>query len=271
MQQGGFILRTGLRSSSYGPQKPFPEPDYWKKTAGKMTDIFPFAVPAVVWIVGEMKFYDDTGISRLNFPSAGKVENILFSEVDKNERYLDLFDRTEMNIWLQVEPGESDMVTLIDLVLGRYCKHPCVIGFGVDVEWYKWEKIKANEGTAVSDGEAKLWSERVRSFNPTYQLFLKHWEIEKMPPHYREGIAFFNDSQGFTSLENMIADFGHWGREFREAAVGFQFGYKADQPWWGKLVNPPLEIGQALLKSVPNLTDLYWVDFTMEQLWPREN
>lgn len=267
------MLRAGLRSSSYGPQKPFPEPEYWAETAGKMAELFAPAIPAVVWIVGEMKFHDTTGISRLNFARpegmGDALKNIVFAEQDKNEPYLDLFDRSGVKVWLQVEPDGSDMLNLIDLVLGKYCKHPSVIGFGVDVEWYKWEKKNANEGTAVTDAEAKLWSERVRSFNPAYQLFLKHWEVEKMPPKYREGIMFINDSQGFKELNHMADDFNRWGKEFTGNPVGFQFGYKADKPWWGELANPPQEIGKALIENIPNLTDLFWVDFTMEQLWPR--
>jgi hypothetical protein len=28
--------------------------------------------------------------------------------------------------------------------------------------------------------------------------------------------------------------------------------------------------GQELYNRIPNTTDLYWVDFTMEQIWPRQ-
>jgi len=68
----------------------------------------------------------------------------------------------------------------------------------------------------------------------------------------------------------MVKDFKNWGEEFTHSTVGFQFGYKADKPWWRELSNPPREIGQALVKNIPNTTDLFWVDFTMDQIWPRE-
>ncbi len=269
----GNILRAGLRSSSYGPQQPFPDPVYWVNTSKAMAHLFPSSVPAVVWIVGEIQFVGTSGVARLNFPSPnGQVDaypDIFFSGVDMNEVHLTQFDQNGVKVWLQVEPGDTDVLTLIDLILSRYRSHPCVIGFGVDVEWYKWDENSSNEGSAVTDAEAQAWSERVRSYNPDYQLFMKHWLVEKMPPTYRTGMMFLDDSQKFSDLPNMVDDFKIWGEAFAPSPVGFQFGYEADQPWWSALSNPPLEIGREILNNVTNTTDLYWVDFTMERIWPR--
>ena len=267
------IQRAGLRSSSYGPQEPFPDSVYWVNTSKTMAHLFPPSAPTVVWIVGEIQFEGTSGIAGLNFPApngqAGAYPDIVFSEEDKNEAYLTQFDQKGVKVWLQVEPGDTDVLTQIDLILGRYHSHPSVVGFGVDVEWYKWDENSSNEGTAVTDAEAQAWSERVRSYNPDYQLFLKHWLVEKMPPTYRTGMMFLDDSQEFSDLTSMVDDFKIWGEAFTPSPVGFQFGYEADQPWWSALSNPPLEIGQEILKNVPNTTDLYWVDFTMVQIWPR--
>jgi hypothetical protein len=269
----GGLVRAGLRASSYGPQAPFPEPDYWVNTSRAMVDLFPPAKPSLVWIVGVMEFQGTSGIARLNFPApkgqGASHADILFEDVDKNEAYLDRFDREGMRVWLQVEPGNSDVLQLIDLVLGRYASHPCIMGFGVDVEWYKWDSVSADEGRAVSDAEAQAWSERVRSYNPDFQLFTKHWLTGKMPPTYRTGMAFIDDSQEFPSLNAMVAEFAAWGHAFAPSPVGFQYGYEADQQWWGSLDNPPLDIGTAILEAAPNTSDLYWVDFTMEQIWQR--
>jgi len=157
---------------------------------------------------------------------------------------------------------------LIDLVLKRYAQHPCIVGFGIDVEWYQ-HKIY-DEGKPVSDEEAKAWLEKVRSYNPEYKLFLKHWLSEKMPPTYREGMMFLDDSQGYTSLEEMTADFSNWGTFFDPAPVGFQFGYRADRKWWRNFDNPPAEIGKALIAAIPNTSDLVWVDFTAKEIWKQE-
>jgi hypothetical protein len=266
-------LRAGLRSSSYGPQPPFPASDYWVSTSQAMAGLIPSASPALIWIVGEIQFQDNSGVAWFNFPAPQGQEAALpgsvFSPIDRNEAYLEQFDRNGIRVWLQVEPGDTDVLAIIDLVLGRYSSHPCVVGFGVDVEWYKWNKNTADEGSAVTDADAQAWSERVRSYNPDYRLFLKHWLENKMPPTYRAGMTFLDDSQQFSDLAGMVEEFRRWGQAFAPSPVGFQFGYPQDKDWWGKLAKPPQEIGQAILKNVPNASDLYWVDFTMEQVWPR--
>ena len=122
----------------------------------------------------------------------------------------------------------------------------------------------------MTDAEARAWSEQVRSYNPDYQLFLKHWLPEKMPPTYRAGLMFLDDSQIFESLDEMAGEFKAWGKTFAPAPVGFQYGYRSDREWWDALSDPPKEIGQALINEIPNVTDLYWVDFTAEEIWPQE-
>lgn len=258
-------LRAGLRSSAYGAGSPFPDPDYWSEASASMALRFEGAEPAVVWILGTVTF---PSTCKLNFPAPeGKTyENIGFNETDENEAYLDLFDETGVKVWLQVEPANADVLTLIDLVLKRYAAHPSVVGFGIDVEWHKWSVDK--EGIAVTDAEAKAWSKRVRSYNPNYRLFLKHWLTSKMPPTFREGLMFLDDSQMFDSMDQMVNEFKDWGQTFAPAPVGFQYGYQRDRKWWKELLDPPRDIGQAILNQVSNATDLYWVDFTMRRIWP---
>lgn len=266
-------LRAGLRSSPYGPKNGIPAPAYWLGAARSMASRFDGAVPAVVWIVGTMEAaagagHEFTGRIKLSFPSpGGEFPGIVFSDQDANDAYLEQFDRNGFRVWLQVEPANADVETLIKLVLDRYGKHPCVIGFGIDVEWLRWSR-QNNEGDAVSDAQARSWSERVRAYRPGYQLFLKHWLESKMPPRYRRGLAFISDSQEFISLEQMLVDFEAWGRAFSASPVGFQFGYTPDGAWWRTLDDPPGAIGKAILARIPNTTDLYWVDFTMQEIWP---
>ena len=269
-------FRAGLRSSPYGPRNGFPAPPYWLNAARSMASRFESAVPSLVWIVGTMETVNHgtpqksySGRVRLSFPAPGRASfaNIVFSEQDANEAYLEQFDQNGFQVWLQVEPANADVGTLIDLVLTRYAKHPCVIGFGIDVEWHRWSR-QNRTGVQISDTQAEAWSKRVRSFNPDYQLFLKHWLAAKMPPHYRQSLVFINDSQQFTSLAQMLKDFERWGKAFAASPVGFQFGYPADRSWWQQLKNPAQDIGQALLSRLPNTSDLIWVDFTMEEIWP---
>lgn len=269
-------IRAGLRSSPYGPRNGFPAPTYWLNAARSMASRFENAVPSLVWIVGTMESIhentpDETfsGRVQLSFPAPGEAAfaNIVFAAQDANEAYLEQFDKNGFQVWLQVEPANADVNTLIDLVLNRYGKHPCVIGFGIDVEWFRWSR-ENNEGVAIDDASALAWSERTRAHNPSYQLFLKHWLESKMPPGYRQSLVFISDSQEFTSLAQMQSDFEQWGKTFFPAPVGFQFGYPADRIWWQQLADPPLDIGKALLSGIPNASDLIWVDFTMEEIWP---
>ncbi len=91
-----------------------------------------------------------------------------------------------------------------------------------------------------------------------------------MPPTVRDGITFIDDSQILPSLDAMVAGFAAWGRAFAPAPVGFQFGYPSDRPWWSRLDDPPRRIGEAILAAVPNAYGLYWVDFTVNEVFPPE-
>jgi hypothetical protein len=66
----------------------------------------------------------------------------------------------------------------------------------------------------------------------------------------------------------MLNEFAAWGEAFAPAAVGFQYGYPADKAWWQDLPDPPKDMGQALLDKVPNTQGLFWVDFTVLDVFP---
>jgi hypothetical protein len=254
-------LGAGFRFSLYGPDRD-PGPEYWARVGQEMAARFEGATPETVWIVARL---DGQG-TRLNFPVDDTHPLIRGSEEDGNEAALSLFDELGFRVWLQVEPAHAPMEDLIHPVLGRYGHHRCVVGFGVDVEWYQSTETPA--GKAVTDDEAAAWLEAVRSHDPEYRLFLKHWEVGKMPPTLREGLFFIDDSQILPSLDAMVAEFADWGRAFLPAPVGFQYGYPSDRPWWRQLDDPSRDIGQAILDVVPNTEGLYWVDFTVLDLFP---
>lgn len=275
------VSRAGLRSSPYGAGKTFPDIKYWINSSKDMARRFPGSTPTLVWIVSTMERDPNrpneqiyTGRTRLTFPApAGekeKYKNIIFADYDHNEPYLKAFDRAGYKVWLQVEPAMAEVPILIDLVMERYHHHPCIIGFGVDVEWHRWSE-QDNEGQAVTDEQARKWVEALRRWNPSYLLFLKHWEQSKLPPNYRQGLVFIDDSQIFQSLEEITLEFARWARWFYPSPVGFQFGYPSDRIWWNKLSDPPAEIGRAILQVAPNTSDLFWVDFTMKEIWPPKN
>ncbi len=255
-------LGAGFRFSTYGPQSN-PGPEYWASVGERMSTRFPGSHPEAIWIVGN--FLGD-GMTYLSFHAETDDPHIKSGFVDMNEQTLALFDQKGFKVWLQVEPGDADMLTLIDLVLNQYKQHPSVIGFGVDVEWFKSDG--SAEGTPVTDAEAEAWVKAIRAINPDYKLFLKHWDTAYMPPTYRDGIVFVDDSQQFSSFDDLKSEFTRWGQYFDPAPVGFQYGYPADQAWWKQLQDPPAEIGRAILESTPNTTSLFWVDFTVLDVFP---
>jgi hypothetical protein len=257
-------LGAGFRFSTYGPDYD-PGPDYWASVGQEMAARFEGSTPEAIWIVGRL--YGEGSL--LSFPANTDDPLIQVSELDGNEEALTLFDTIGLRVWLQVEPGNAPVDELIHLMLDRYGHHPSVIGVGVDVEWYR--STDEPEGQAVTDNEASAWLEAARSHDPEYRLFLKHWEREKMPPSVRDGLLFVDDSQIFPSLDAMVEEFVEWGRAFAPAPVGFQYGYSSDEPWWSQLGDPAADIGRRIVASVPNVEGLYWVDFTVLDVFPAES
>jgi hypothetical protein len=255
---------TGFRYSNYGPDYD-PGKAYWWNIGVRIANDFGNnATPASVWILGTLQ---SNGVY-LNFPVTTSADYIACSSVDKNEEIFCRFDTLGYKIWLQVEPGWANIDTLINLVLSRYSHHKCIKGFGVDVEWHKSDN--PDSGVAITDEMATRWVAAVRQFNPDYKIFFKHWLINKMPPTARDGIVFIDDSQMFEKMEDMISEFKKWGEAFAPAKVGFQYGYSYDRRWWGSFENPNLTIGAEILNKIPNADELYWVDFTLLDVYPPE-
>ncbi|MDH5442992.1 MAG: fibronectin type III domain-containing protein [Hadesarchaea archaeon] len=261
----GTIKYAGCRQSSYGIS-PLPVKEEWERDMMTMASYWPGSTGAGIWIVGT---YPETGVTcYLEFPSPnGSYENIAFDDVDRHENYLAYFDTHGIKVWLQVEPAFADMCTLIDLVLDRYGSHPCVLGFGVDVEWYRYTS-QQNWGQPVTDEEAENWEARVKLHNENFTLFLKHFTWDWMPPNYRGDIVFVDDSQKLRNLGAMVSEFATWASTFYPNDVLFQFGYPADEKWWSKLANPPKDIGDALDDAIPNNMGVFWVDFTLRTVFP---
>ncbi len=258
---------AGFRASrilqSY-PNNQFPVPNYWANAGHFISGKFTGTAPASIWIVS---LYMDNGETQLNFSNpGGNYPYISFISGDQNEVYLNRFDQEGIKVWLQVEPGAASVDTLIHIVLNKYKHHPCVVGFGVDVEWFNAQS--SSGGRKVTDVEAKRWELKVKSINPDYTLFLKHYGQAWMPPAYRGNILFVDDSQDFVSLNSMISEFKAWGNKFKPNKVAFQFGYPIDRDWWSVLNDPIKTIGNSLFTGVSNCYGIFWVDFTIEEVFP---
>jgi len=261
----GKVIYAGVRSSYYGID-PFPEPSGWESAMKTMSGYFEGSTPCAIWIAGKFQGPKEC---HLFFPSDGKnYTNVIFNKTDKHEKYLSYFDKKGIKVFLQVEPANADVNTLIDLVLNRYKHHECVIGFGIDVEWYR-ESENPEWGVKVGDDSAKNWEARVKSHNNNYRLFLKHWDRNWMPENYRGDIIFVDDSQELENFNSLIDEFAdYWADFFKPNTVFFQIGYKSDKSWWQKLDNPPKNIGNAIKERIEQDVGIFWVDFTMRDVLP---
>jgi hypothetical protein len=262
---GGPVAWAGTRSSNYGIS-PFPKACGWTTAMKTMSGYFPGSAPVGVWIVGHLS---GDGV-QLEFPKPKgnkKYPHVSFAGSDKHESYLDYFDTHGIKVWLQVESGFADMATLVDLVLNRYGHHPSVIGFGVDVEWFNPRGADLND--PVTDAIAQSWETRVRSHNPRYTLFLKHFDQSSMPPTYRGQIVFVDDSQGFPSEDAFIAEMKAWADRYYPNPVLYQLGYGTDKAWWNKDAKPvPKALGAKLRSVTRQSWGIAWVDFTLRDVLP---
>lgn len=263
------IKYAGFRSSYFGV-KPFPNEKEWGNAMNNISAHFPGSVPNGVWILGRL----DSNNCRLEFASdGGHYDHIRFNtkeQGDKHEPYLTYFDTTGITVYLQVEPAFANIDTLIDLVLSRYSKHTCVIGFGIDVEWFQSAWGKTNKTIAPTDKQAKIWENKIKSYNPAYKLFLKHWLVSCMPPSYHGDIVFIDDSQGFMELEHMTVEFLGWANHFPNNIVMYQVGYSKDYHWWKQFENPTKHVGEYIAERIlyanpKQEVGIIWVDYTLRK------
>ena len=263
----GDVEWAGCRSSEYGID-PFPSASKWVSYVNKMSGYYEGSKGALIWIVGTVSERDWT--CRLNFPYSGTASsNIHFSDEDENEAALTAFDKAGFSVWLQVESGNCNLVELAQIVMNKYKSHPCVKGFGVDVEWHKPAGTRGY-GTKLTDADAKKIDEAVKKVNPDYSVFVKHWDSRWLPPTYRSDMIFVNDSQQFKSLEDMQEDFQGWADHYAPNGVMFQIGYGDDRDLWKpSFKNPAHDLGAYLIDGLEKngqKRGIIWVDFTLTEV-----
>ena len=258
---------AGCRASNYGIT-PYPTSAGWASAITSMAGRWPSSIPSTVWLVGEIMYQGGHKTCALHFPNptpGQSYPNIIFDDVGiDHEAYFTYFDTHGVYVFLSVEPAAADVPTLMNLCMLAFKQHPCIIGWGIDVEW-----LKDADGK-VSDAEAQAWDTQIKTYNPNYKLWLKHWDWNYLPPTYRGGIIFNDDSQSLRSLSGMVAEFTAWAAHFYPNPVHFQVGYKADKKWWSKYTDPPKALGDAIIAALPSTQQcgVYWVDFTLRDVFP---
>lgn len=286
------VKYTGLRSSSYGID-PFPHEEAWEHAFDKMQSYFPESEPCGIWIIADID--ESRGVATLEFPQnpddPTEYRHIDFYDYDKHEIYLDHFDANGIKVFLQVESGYADMAELIKLTLDQYGHHPSVVGFGVDLEWYNPDQEPGSMNgddfiTPLDTATAMEWDRLIKSYNPDYRLFLKHWLYDSsiMPQETASDIIFISDAQDFENIANhdynaaidvMLQNFDDWAQHFRRdgyiRSVGYQIGYDSDRGFWQDLFAEPhaKTYCNAILARIPQEQEVsfFWVDFTLEDVF----
>ena len=261
---------VGLRRSSYGLRARSADHEWWATRAKQFAANFPNARPLIIQIVSTYRFADGSTEFEFARPDGLTAEtpNISFrqGELD-HEAALRTYAEHAVKAIIQIEPGNADVGRCLEIAREQFGRHDCVIGYGVDLEWHFYRETPGKRGRPVTDAEAQRWMETVASFKSGNVLFLKHWDPRHMPPTYRhERLWFLSDSQNFAGRDEMMADFRRWAKAFENCAVGYQFGYPKDRPWWSKLDCPPGDIAQTIRESIPNARCLFWVDFTADRV-----
>lgn len=260
---------AGIRISTYGMRSfgkdNFPSETDMAGYAKNMASCYGGSTGAYVLIVGEIHSDGCT----LYFPVTGKYDNIEGSKTDRYDSYLDECDKQGISVWLQVEPGYADLVTLADIVMKQYGHHTCVKGFGIDVEWHKPVE-GADEGTKLSDSVARNVLAKVREYNPEYTVFVKHWDMRWLPSRI-DGLIYVNDSQQFDNMTQVKNEFSEWAAHYAPNPVMFQIGYNADKSIWNGtdyVSNPAKLFGQAIMSACNSGNDvgIIWVDMTLPQV-----
>ena len=282
---------AGIRVSSYGMYDSFgryPNVDEMLGFAAKMESCYSGSTGSYILIVGtiaEVRTGNVVtgGICMLDFPLSKEIQNATGEEDDAYEAYLTAMDKAGYSVWLQVEPGDADLVELATEVMNRYKHHSCVKGFGIDVEWYEYrtwyETDKSGRtrerstSTKLTASYAKQILAAVQSIDPDYTVFVKHWDERWLPSENDkglEGYIYVTDSQRLYTLDNFCDEFADWAESFPNSPVMFQIGYDADEGIWGEMDNPAQELGQAILaeckkRNLKNDIGIIWVDFTLKE------
>lgn len=216
---------------------------------------FPGSKPWATWTVGDLSRAIPTGQTLSD---------------KQHEAYLSCMDEQGITIFLEIFPFKADEKNNIsatdpgkeiDFWLHKFKHHKCVAGIGVELEYF---------GKAT-DALASVWDKKVKSHNPAYRLFLRHYNKEFMPPTYRgKGDLIFIGDASEGTIESLSDYFAEWANHFSPAACAFQIGYPADEDgmngskelgWW-RLNDPVKDWGNMILPKVKNENQeigLIWV------------
>lgn len=298
-------LYHGVRVSDYGLLWPEVEPagfaPYWpsaldtnssERWVQALDAVGGGGDPASIWLVGEID--TEPGVNNgkvwMQFPKPASLpaHNDMYFDtqggvMDQKVLVQNICNKNpRTRFFLALESGEragtkQGVLDAIDYVMTAFKDIPCVAGFAVDGEWYG-TVTGDTDGDPITDDIAVTWEARLLSYGLKYQLVLKHFVTNKLPPTYRGNIAFLESSQGVSSELALLTEYDAWAEHFSPNDVMFQFGYGEDQSWWGNLAAPAYEtLPQDITQSYSGTQyvgtfnqgiGLFWVDFTLQYVMP---
>lgn len=268
----GVLAGSRVSSYGFGGVDSVPSPEQLTEIYLNMAEACSNATPSAIWIVTGINESD--GTCHVEFPAPDGYENeyITFWPGDWHTPYLEKLDEIGAKIFLQIESGQANVEELIKLVLDKYGHHECVVGFGVDVEWYRSDgrpNYKPASDSAidipVTDSAILVWDSLIKEYNSNYRLFLKHWQPEQCGSGALSDIIYVNDSQRHAKFTDLLRFYKEWGDYFAPNALGFQYGYASDSLWWKEYDEPFSTIADSVALAFPERElHYYWVDFTLD-------
>lgn len=267
----GALAGSRVSSYGFGGVDSVPSPDQLAEIYMNMAEACSNATASAIWIVTGVQESDGTCIVEFLPPDGYANDNMTFWRGDWHTPYLEKFDEIGAKIFLQVESGQANVEELISLVLDKYGHHSCVVGFGVDVEWYLSDG-RANYKSAyeptvdipVTDSAVILWDSLIKEYNRKYRLFLKHWQPQQCGSGAISDVIYINDSQGHEKLGDLLNFYKNWSDYFTPNALGFQYGYARDSSWWKEYDDPFVTIADSIALTFPERElHYFWVDFTL--------
>jgi hypothetical protein len=273
-----LVKVAGFRSSDYGGPlngnnngHDQTDPAYWVSVAQRMQAKFPGSSPGAQYVVGYIETPETNTYMPFPAPSGYvNMPNVDFGPTGIEEQMLTAFDAAGMKIILQVEPGNANVPKLATMILNKFKNHPCVVGFGVDVEWLRWVGTNGM-GSQTNDVEIQTWLDAVHAINPNYKLLVKHWDPAWLGSGHVSGVTYVTDSLDHGSYSAAITDYVAWANHFSGSEIGYQIGYEEDMNWWLPMNDPATSIMTDIKTRVPtaNIYSVYWVDFAIMKEFPK--
>jgi hypothetical protein len=274
---------AGWRSSYYGTQENGhgqTDPPYFVCVAQSEATKYPGSKAGGLYILGGIGT-SETNMPFSRPPGSANIPNVFYDTTGawgpNPEPFLSAFDAAGMEVILQVEPGRADISQLATMILNNFKNHPCVVGFGVDVEW--WNSSGNSNSNPIPVSVVNSLVNAVHAINPLYKVVLKHYDPSVLPTGIF-GVTYLLDGCGYNSFNEAVSDYVNWAQTFSSpnTDIGYQMLYVSigedctpnDHNWWGSLNNPEVQLINAVYTSVPTakIYCSYIVDFSLLLTYP---